>query len=520
MPLTAMVLLTMGSGLRAQNLDGGSLSLKWMPGLNLDALAGKASTGKPLADTPAALHSASATSAFSSVGREGAATPLPLLLDAAERAAGNRAAEAGVDAARAQQQQAWSAAWMPRLDASARRLRQKNSTSMTLPDGTSTSASSGPQTNMTLNASLPVWRAADRASAKAQTAVTEQSEWQARGQRANTARDVSLAYIGAAEANEQRRLAEAQQALLQTQLHINDRRMQAGMGTVLDQLETRTRLDQARASVQELVMRATSQRLVMERLAARPVQLPAGFNPATARISPELPSLEEALSMATERNPDIRDARAAVEAARQTNSARDAEFWQPTVDAVATLDKERRGGSLNDQSFAQRTTDRTIGLQLNWALFTGGVQQGRVKESSALLVQAQARLDDAQGLVQASLRDAYQNLFQAQAIIGAQQDVEATATATFEAVRKAFVAGMRTNIDLLNAQQQIYSARQSVVAARVTALSAQINILALLDQLDAGHVAPITAHFDAEAMAAASSSPAMPVATQMQQTTR
>lgn len=487
MALTAMAAhaATRAPALQQNDASGDALRLRWA----LD-----------LAEVPTRAPTASVNAL------QGTASALPLLLEAAQRAAANRAADAGVDAARAQAQQAWRAAWMPRLDAAASRLQQKTRRTVRQDGSTADASTSGPTRNTTLSASLPVWRAADRAAADAQASVTEQSEWQAKGQRATTARDVSLAYIAAAEANEQRRLAEAQQELLQTQLHINDRRLQSGIGTVLDQLETRTRLDQVRASVQELAMRATSQRLAMERLTGLSVQLPAGFHAATAKAEPALPTLTEALDQAAERNPDIRDARAAVEAARHTNSARDAEFWQPTVDAVATLEKDRTSVSGSGISQTTSTTNRTAGVQLNWPLFTGGVQQGRVKEASALLVQAQARLDDTQSLVQTSLRDAYQNLMQAQAIIAAQQDVEATATATFEAVRKAFVAGMRTNLDLLNAQQQIYSARQSVVTARVTALSAQINILTLLDQLDAEHVAPLMIHFETEAAMATSPS--------------
>jgi outer membrane protein TolC len=103
--------------------------------------------------------------------------------------------------------------------------------------------------------------------------------------------------------------------------------------------------------------------------------------------------------------------------------------------------------------------------------------------------------------VQAGLRDAYQSLAQARAMMAAQRDLEQTATATFEAVRKAFVAGLRTNLDLLNAQQQIYTARQSQVSARVSALTAYCNILFYLDQLDATHAAALASQFDAAAMA-------------------
>lgn len=422
-----------------------------------------------------------------------AATPWPQLLSAAsQQAALNRAADASVQAAQAQQQQAFATAWMPRLDASASSSSQKQTTNG--------STIRTPTSAMSVTATVPVWRASDRATVDAQRALSEQAVWQAKSQRANVARDLSLAYVAAAEAAEQRRLAEAQQALLQSQLHINERRLQAGMGTVLDQLETRTRLDQVRASIQELSMRAATQRLTLERLSGQAVKLPSGFNPQTANVPHELPSLDEALQLAAHASPAWQDAKAEVNAAQATNSARDAEYWQPTVDASASASRTRQTQRFEGASDTQNTTTQAIGVQLNWPLFTGGYQQGRTHEAVALLTRSQARLDDAQSAVQTSLRDAYQSLTQAQAIIAAHQDAEASASSTHEAERKAFVAGMRTNIDLLNAQQQIYTARQNLVAARVTALTAQINILALLDQLDAQHVAPLTTQFDAEAM--------------------
>ena len=60
-------------------------------------------------------------------------------------------------------------------------------------------------------------------------------------------------------------------------------------------------------------------------------------------------------------------------------------------------------------------------------------------------------------------------------------------------MRKAFVAGFRTNLDLLNTQQQVDVARQGLVSARVSVLNAQVAILALLDELDEAHIAPLAA---------------------------
>ncbi len=417
-----------------------------------------------------------------------AATPWPQLLQWAEQAASNRAAEAQAQAAQAQRQQAWANAWMPRLDASASSSRQQQ-TYNGLDSHT-------PASVVSLTATLPLWRAADRATAQAQQALAEQAFWQARGQRVNVARELSLAYVAAAEAAEQQRLAEGQLALLDAQLLINDKRLRAGVGTILDQLETRTRIDQTRASIRELAMRARTQQLTIERLTGQPVRLPAGLSAPPTTWPDALPSLDEALQQATQRNPQLQDSRADVAAALATSRAREAESWQPTLDASASTSHTRQTQRFEGISEPQNIRTQAIGVQLNWPLFTGGYQQGRSREAAALLSRSQARQDDAQSLVQSGLQDAYQSLMQAQAMIAAQHEVERTAMATHEALHKAFVAGTRTNLDLLNAQQQIYSARQALVSARVSALTAHIQILALLDQLDAAHVVPLLPQFD------------------------
>ena len=453
-----------------------AIALKWS-----FALSPAGEAGTPPTPTPSAPPVAEPLRA---------APSWPDLLQAAHQQAGaNRVADANVQAAQAQAQQAWAVAWMPRVELSA-----SGSTQQQTYNGLD---SRTPASAITLSTTLPLWRAAERASAQAQEAVTEQSRWQARAQRTTVARELSLAYLAAAEAAEQRRLAEAQLALLQSQLHINDRRLQAGLGTVLEQLETRTRIDQVRASIRELSMRAATQRLTVARLSGQAeVRTAAGLSAHAMPLPTDLPPLPEALGQAVQTNPQWLNAQAGLTAARATESARQADAWQPSIDAVASASRTRQTQRFEGNTERQNVNTQAVGVQLNWPLFSGGYQQGRVQEATALLTRAQAQLDQIEAEVHTSLRDAYQRLAQAQSVIAAQQAVEATATATHAAVHKAFVAGLRTNLDLLNAQQQIYSARQSVVSARITALSAHIDILALLDRLDPTHVAPLSAHLD------------------------
>lgn len=472
------------------------LALQWSHSLSTLPRAAQANQPAGLAPARMSISGAAApalTSTASITDTVGplaaAATPWSQLLAwADERAASSRAADASVTAAEAQTKQAWAAAWMPRVDASASAFQQSQTV-----NGLDVKV---PTSTYTLSATLPLWRAAERASVQTQEATADQARWRARSNRATVARELSLAYVSAADNAEQQRLAQAQMQLLLDQLAINERRLQGGVGTVLDVLETRTRVDLARATLQDINTRLASQRLVIERLVVQPVVLPKGLLADRLDIAQAVPPQVEALSLAMQRNPQLQDAQAQITAAHAALKGRRAEAWQPTVDAVAQATRSREVQRFQGLSEEQNTTTKTLGLQLNWALFSGGAQQGRTQEGAALLSQAMAQHDDVQGQIESSLRDAYQTLGQARATVEVQRQVETSALATLDAVRKAFLAGLRDNQDLLNAQQQIYSARQGLTTARVAAITAQINILALLDQLDATGVAPLVSMFD------------------------
>ncbi len=487
-------------------------SLAWLVASALGTLAaGAAGRDEPLrlvrALSPESIELARAVTADARLGdlavpaeldAQGNSYSWPLALLWAAENARNRSAKAASDAARGVAQQSRATAWMPSADLNAAATVER-------------AASAGDSvrtTTSTLGATarLPLWNGAGLADVRAQDASVRGADWQARQVRIDVAREASAAYIAVAEALEQIRLIDSQRALLNEQLRINDQRLKGGAGTVLDVLETRTRLDQARAEQTTRQAQLGSQALALRRLTGRAV--PAALAPLAAvqagaedaatpagdsagAIPIVVPEASAALQFARARNPALLLAQAQVDAAEATLEARRAGS-HPTVDAVGSITRNRVGTIAPG---VPRTTEASnvgsIGLQLNVPLYTGGLQDGRDKEAYALLGKAMAERDVALASVLTEMRDAYQLLEQARQQVTVQQQVVRTAAATVEAVRKAFVAGFRTNLDLLNTQQQVDVARQGLVSARVSVLNAQVTILALLDELDEDHVAPL-----------------------------
>ncbi len=428
------------------------------------------------------------------------ATTWPDLLGQLDQVASLREARAQAQASEAVGEQGHIRAWLPRLDASARREEQRQRYNGT--------ASRTPGSETSLNATWPLWRPADRADARAQSALAEQALWQVRQRQQGLARELSTAYLEAVEAAEHWRLTLQHLESLGIQAQAHEKRLRAGLGTVLDLLETRMRQDQGQARADQLLSRVRSRALSLARLSGRPVSPPGGLRPDETEPTPlDLPPLAEATALALSRHPEVKAAQASLQASQEASRARDAESWQPTLDATAGRSHTRQTQRFEGLSDRQDIRSDNVGVVLNWPLFSSGLQHAKQRESAALLSAAQARLDDIEARVSAELQDAYQRHEQAQRQLVQQRAVLASALATQEAVQKAWLAGLRDTTDLLNARDRVHDARLAHASARIAVMQAGADALALLDQLDVQHVAVWLDRFETTTISLAPTTP-------------
>ncbi len=428
-----------------------------------------------------------------------AATDWPTLLTAARQAASNRREQAAVEAAQASHDQARISAWRPRVDATAtntQRWQRYNEQPIRSPN-----ASAG------LTLTQPLWRAAERTVADSLQSQAEQTAWQAREQAQQVALEVSLAWLDAVEAAETLKLNQARIDALRLQAQLNERRVQAGVGTVVDQLETRSLLEQAQGERAVWQHRLNTARLQVERLVGQavpgPLQVPDGLHPMAAGDADPIvvPPLAEGLHLAPGANAAQQARERQLQGARLQLSARQAERWQPTIDLVAELSRTRQSQQFDGLSERQDIRNRAVGVQLNWPLFTSGYQQARTREALALLQQAEAARDEERAALDTRLREAYDTLQHSQRLLAVQHQLVRTAQTTHAAVHKAYLAGLRTHQDLLTARQRIDDSQQALVGTRIQSLKAQVRILSLLEQLHAERIAPLAQVFAREALA-------------------
>src|SRR5271166_6044171 len=113
-----------------------------------------------------------------------------------------------------------------------------------------------------------------------------------------------------------------------------------------------------------------------------------------------------------------------------------------------------------------------LGFQGNWSIFDGGLTYGNVQQARAQLEQSKVTYDDSVRQVELEVATSVSNLRQAALTVDSAQT---GVNVNLEALRLAderLAAGTGTQLDVLNAQQQLTTARSNLVSAIFSYISA------------------------------------------------
>jgi outer membrane protein len=146
----------------------------------------------------------------------------------------------------------------------------------------------------------------------------------------------------------------------------------------------------------------------------------------------------------------------------------------PTVDLVANHTKTIANGS--NFGVGTDTTATSVGVQLNMPLFQGGAIQSKWREAEANREQAQQNLENARRSVELQTRQAYLGVVNGIAQVQALQQALKSSESLLEASKLGYEVGVRTNLDVLNAQQQVYSTRRDLYQAEYNYLLSQLRL--------------------------------------------
>jgi outer membrane protein len=296
------------------------------------------------------------------------------------------------------------------------------------------------------------------------------------------------AYFDVLIAQDSVQLAEAQKTAITEQLAQAKRNFEVGSATITDTHEAQARHDLTYA--QEIsaqnnleIKRSALQQLINE--------LPQNLKPLGPRFRLDAPlpaDMEKWVGNAQLNSPQLVIAHAAVELAeKEVEKNRGGHY--PTVDLVANYSTSNANGS----SFGVGidSTNKSIGVQLNVPIFQGGAINSKWREAEANRERARQELENARRSVAQQTRQSYLGVVSGIAQVQALQQALVSSESVLEASKLGQEVGVRTNLDVLNAQQQLYSTRRDLYQAEYNFLLSELRLKASVGELDEAELAKV-----------------------------
>lgn len=175
-------------------------------------------------------------------------------------------------------------------------------------------------------------------------------------------------------------------------------------------------------------------------------------------------------------SPELQSLRAQAEAARQ-EIAKARSGHLPTLDAVAQWS---RTSSDSVTSVNQRYDNKTIGLQLQVPLYSGGYVSSSVRQAQAALTRAEEMLEATRRDLGVRVHREFRGVTEGRLRIAALQQAVRSAEQAVQSSRKSQAAGVRTLLDVLNAEQQRTQAQRDLAQARYLYLVSQLRLHSLV----------------------------------------
>jgi outer membrane protein len=157
----------------------------------------------------------------------------------------------------------------------------------------------------------------------------------------------------------------------------------------------------------------------------------------------------------------------------------------PTLDAVATYGQTGQSASSTSATSpaGADVTTATIGLQFAMPLYQGGSISSREREAAALSLKSKDDLENARRTAAVSTRQNYLLVINGISAIAALEQAMISSQSSLDSNKLGYEVGVRINIDVLNAQQQLYSTRRDLAVARYNTIVNQLKLKSLAASL-------------------------------------
>jgi outer membrane protein len=272
----------------------------------------------------------------------------------------------------------------------------------------------------------------------------------------------TLAFVGAQKAATAESLAQAK------------RNFEVGTATITDTNDAQARYDQIIATEISTLNDIEIKRRAIEVIIGRtsPPLKPIAPKPFLEAPSPD--NLDAWAAKAEQSNLSLLIANATLDLAN-LEVDRNRAAWLPVVDLTGSYGHIGAFGISNAFPASESRT-AIVGIQLSMPLYTGGLIDSRVREALANQDRSRQDLETARRSAAQSARTSYLNVTNGIAQVKALEQAVISAEVALSSSQLGMEVGVRTNVDVLNSQQQVFSARRDLASARYAVITNTLRL--------------------------------------------
>ncbi len=406
-----------------------------------------------------------------------------------------KAADAAVLAGREKAVQG-AALLLPQVSLSGDLVRVHNQSSISLPAAVSDLLkpdSSGNVHEVALQLVQPLYNAKATADKKQSLQHTELAEIQYRHAQQELLQRVAEAYFDLLLAQENLRVAQTEKAAVGVQRERAQARFDVGRGKVTEVQEAQARYDgvltREVAAQSTLALRQAQYQELTGVPGEGLAELHSGFAP----VPPMPDSLQAWQQKGLDGNVWV-----LLKRSELAISGAEIEKYKlsgrPTLDLVASYSKKGQNGGLSPLVSPDSNRAAVLGVQFNLPLYSGGALNSRERESVAKLGQAEQELSAAQRDARLQVQDAFLAVKTGVSRVAAQEQSVRSARTALEATTLGRDLGTRTELDVLDAQQRLYSNQLELAQGRHDYLLGRIRLALAAGELQVGDLRSLNAY--------------------------
>ena len=302
---------------------------------------------------------------------------------------------------------------------------------------------------------------------------------------------VAQAYFDVLSAQDNLGATQSQKAATTEQLASAKRNFEVGTQTITDTHEAQAAYDLVVAQEFAAINDLANKRSALQTIIG---EAPTTLSPMRTGVTisaPEPATIEPWVSSAEEQNYSVVTAQFNVESAKR-DIGRSRAGHYPTLDLIANTGHTYSSGGGNGSG----NNNNAIGVQWSIPIFSGFAVTSQVRESIALENKARNDLESARRNASQGARQAFLGVNSGLAQVKALEAAEVSSKSALESNQLGYQVGVRINIDVLNAQKQLFSTQKDLSKARYDTIMNGLRLKSAAGTLKETDLIPVNALLD------------------------